>query len=123
LDAEQAPKKRGEATLLTSNVETAYYIAFGAHGPRALPPPGEGWRVAGYTALGMGVSFALFVAIRLFAKGSPGTMNKEYQEASNEFLKVCYVFPYYLTHLTSLLLSASLNRGEGRVAIISGNGD
>jgi cytochrome c oxidase subunit 4 len=71
-------------------LETAYYIAFGAHGPRALPPPGEGWKVAGYTALGVGVSFALFVVIRLFAKGSPGTMNKEYQEATNEYLKVCF---------------------------------
>jgi hypothetical protein len=68
---------------------TAYYIAFGAHGPRALPPPGEGWKVAGYTALGVGISFAVFVAIRMFAKGSPGTMNKEYQEATNEYLKVC----------------------------------
>jgi cytochrome c oxidase subunit 4 len=37
---------------------------------------------------------ALFVAIRLFAKGSPGTMNKEYQEATNEYLKVCFSFPY-----------------------------
>lgn len=67
----------------------AYYIAFGAHGPRALPPPGEGWKVAGYTALGVVVSFAMFVAVRMGAKGSPGTMNKEYQEATNEFLKVC----------------------------------
>lgn len=74
----------------------AYYIAFGAHGPRALPPPGEGWKVAGYTALGVGISFAVFVAIRMFAKGSPGTMNKEYQEATNEYLKVCLLLPYYI---------------------------
>ena len=68
----------------------AYYIAFGAHGPRAATPPGEGWKVAGYTALGVGISLAVFVAIRMFAKGSPGTMNKEYQEATNEYLKVCF---------------------------------
>ena len=89
MEAEQAPKKRGEA-LLTCNVETAYYIAFGAHGPRALPPPGEGWKIAGYTTLGIGVSFALFVVIRMFGKGSPATMTKEYQEATNEYLKVCF---------------------------------
>ena len=34
-------------------------------------------------------SLAVFVMIRMFAKGSPGTMNKEYQEATNEYLKVC----------------------------------
>ena len=71
-------------------METAYYIAFGAHGPRALPPPGEGWKIAGYTTLGIGVSFALFVVIRMFGKGSPATMTKEYQEATNEYLKVCF---------------------------------
>ena len=70
-------------------ISTAYYIAFGAHGPRAQEPPGEGWRVASYTALGVGVSFVLFATVRFFAKGSPGTMNKEYQEATNEYLKVC----------------------------------
>ncbi|KAH8781829.1 mitochondrial cytochrome c oxidase-like protein subunit V [Hyaloscypha finlandica] len=75
----------GELTV--QEKKAAYYIAFGAHGPRALPPPGEGWKVAGYTALGVAVSFALFVAIRMGAKGTPGTMNKEYQEATNEYLK------------------------------------
>lgn len=85
----------------------AYYIAFGAHGPRAATPPGEGWKVAGYTALGVGISLAVFVAIRMFAKGSPGTMNKEYQEATNEYLKVCLLLlPYCIIFL-------SVERGKG----------
>jgi cytochrome c oxidase subunit 4 len=67
----------------------AYYIAFGAHGPRAEPEPNEGWKVFGYTCAGIGVSAVLFGFIRFFAKGSPGTMNKEYQEATNEYLRVC----------------------------------
>jgi len=67
--------------------KAAYYIAFGAHGPRAQPPPGEGWRVAAYTLAGVGISLALFSTVRLFGKGTPGTMNKEYQEATNEYLK------------------------------------
>jgi cytochrome c oxidase subunit 4 len=67
--------------------KAAYYIAFGNHGPRAVPPPGEGWRVAGYVGIGVGVSFAIFVALRMFAGGSPRTMTKEYQEATNEFLR------------------------------------
>jgi cytochrome c oxidase subunit 4 len=48
--------------------------------------------VAGYTALGVGISFALFVFIRQFAGPAPGTMNKEYQEATNEYLKVCFIY-------------------------------
>ncbi|KUJ09009.1 putative cytochrome c oxidase polypeptide 5, mitochondrial [Mollisia scopiformis] len=75
------------AELTVQEKKAAYYIAFGAHGPRAAPPPGEGWKVAGYTFLGIGASLALFTAIRFFAKGSPSTMNKEYQEATNEYLK------------------------------------
>jgi len=73
--------------LTTQEKKAAYYIAFGAHGPRAQDPPGEGWRVAAYTAIGVGISFVVFSAIRFLSKGSPGTMNKEYQEATNEYLK------------------------------------
>jgi len=79
--------KTNWAELTLQEKKAAYYIAFGAHGPRALPPPGEGWQVAGYTALGIGISFVIFCALRFFAKGSPGTMTKEYQEATNEYLK------------------------------------
>lgn len=75
--------------ILANVFGAAYYIAFGPHGPRALPPPGEGWKVAGYTALGVGISFVVFVIIRQFAGPAPSTMNKEYQEATNEYLKVC----------------------------------
>lgn len=67
---------------------TAYWIAFGPHGPRAMPPPDEGRRVALYTAVGVAVSFAIFATMRMFAKPAPRTMSKEYQEASNEYLKV-----------------------------------
>jgi hypothetical protein len=81
--------------MMYSSRSIAYYIAFGAHGPRALPPPGEGWKVAGYTAIAVGVSFVLFVGIRMMAKGPPGTMNKEYQEATNEYLKVCFSLPCF----------------------------
>ncbi len=77
--------------MVANEEQTAYYIAFGAHGPRALPPPGEGWKVAGLTAAGIAVSFVIFATLRLFAKGSPGTMNKEYQEATNEYLKVRFI--------------------------------
>jgi cytochrome c oxidase subunit 4 len=71
---------------------TAYYIAFGAHGPRAATPPGEAWKVLGYTGIGIAVSFGIFVLVRMGANGPAATMTKEYQEATNEYLKVCATF-------------------------------
>jgi hypothetical protein len=42
--------------------------------------------------LGVGASGVLFGTARFFARGKPATMTKEYQEASNEYLKVCINF-------------------------------
>jgi len=73
--------------LTLQEKKAAYWIAFGAHGPRSVPPPGEGWKVAGYTIAGLGISLLIFLAIRAGGKGLPKTMTKEYEEMSNEFLK------------------------------------
>lgn len=70
------------------SLNAAYWIAFGPHGPRSLPPPGENQKVIIYTLIGVGVSFVIFASMRMFAKPAPSTMTKEWQEASNEFLKV-----------------------------------
>lgn len=69
-------------------VSPAYWIAFGPHGPRAVDPPGTNARIAWGVAVGLAASFAIFAAIRSFAKPEPYTMSKEYQEASNELLIV-----------------------------------
>jgi hypothetical protein len=69
-------------------LNAAYWIAFGPHGPRAEPPAGEGQKVALYTFIGVGVSLVVFIAMRMAAKPAPATMNKEWQEASNEYLIV-----------------------------------
>ena len=69
-------------------INTAYWIAFGPHGPRAEPPPGEGKRVALGTTIGIIVSLVIFTATRIFSGPAPKTMTKEWQEASNEYLKV-----------------------------------
>lgn len=74
--------------MLTHCLLTAYWIAFGPHGPRALPPPGEGMKVLTYVILAVIASGALFGFTRSFARGDPRTMTKEYQEATNEYLKV-----------------------------------
>ncbi|OCL12629.1 COX4-domain-containing protein [Glonium stellatum] len=68
--------------------KAAYWIAFGPHGPRALPPPGETKKVALYTVIGILVSAVVFGLTRLGASAKhPRTMTKEWQEASEEYLK------------------------------------
>ena len=96
----------------------AYWIAFGPHGPRALPPPGEGRMIFGYTMLGVGVAFVLFFLIRSQARPPPGTMNQQYQEATNEYLRVTSSFPScnILTH-TNNLIHSCLNHNLSSSAI------
>lgn len=71
---------------------TAYYIAFGPHGPRALPPPGEGTKIFGYTIVGILVSLGLFTFAHIMAKPPPRSMTQEYQEMTNEYLRVRIFF-------------------------------
>ncbi|KAI9762999.1 MAG: Cytochrome c oxidase subunit 5A [Chaenotheca gracillima] len=73
--------------LTTAEKKAAYWIAFGPHGPRALPPPGENLTIVTYTTICLAVSFALFLTARYFAKPAPKTMTKEWQEMTNEYLK------------------------------------
>lgn len=88
-------------TILTQLFSIAYWIAFGPHGPRAADPPGHNARVAWGVVVGLGVSVAIFSAIRLFARPPPSTMTKEYQEATNELLLVCpNQFPSALTRFS-----------------------
>jgi cytochrome c oxidase subunit 4 len=66
----------------------AYWIAFGPHGPRADAPPGESAYVLKYTIISLIAAGVLFAGVRSFAKPPPKTMTKEWQEATNEYLKV-----------------------------------
>lgn len=43
-----------------------------------------------YTLAGIGATAVLFGGARYFARGSGPTMTKEYQEASDAYLKVSY---------------------------------
>ncbi|KAI1139838.1 cytochrome c oxidase subunit IV [Hypoxylon sp. FL0543] len=79
--------KENWAELTLQEKKAAYWIAFGPHGPRAVPPPDEGRKVALYTAMGVFASFVIFATLRSFAGPSPSTMSREWQEASNEYLK------------------------------------
>ncbi|OIW27813.1 cytochrome c oxidase subunit IV [Coniochaeta ligniaria NRRL 30616] len=79
--------KENWAELTLHEKKAAYWIAFGPHGPRSEPPANEGRKVALYTAVAVGVSFVIFAAMRSFAGPAPHTMTREWQEASNEYLK------------------------------------
>lgn len=68
-------------------------------------------KVFGYTMAGVAVSFAIFATIRSFAKGTPATMTKEYQEASNEYMKVRLHHPLPL-HRSSRTQSHAATRKQ-----------
>jgi len=73
--------------LTLQEKKAAYWIAFGPHGPRALPEPGENRKVIFGTIIGIIASLIIFSGTRMFAGPAPTTMTKEWQEASNEYLK------------------------------------
>lgn len=79
---------------LIFNFTSAWWIAFGPHGPRAQTPPGEWTKIWLYTFAGVGVSLVIYFAVHSFAKPPPRTMTKEWQEATNEYLKVGYEAPF-----------------------------
>ena len=71
--------------MLTAPRPTAYYIAFGPHGPRRPPPPDEGRNVFLLSSGVIFAAFAIFAFTRMFASPiRPRTMTKEWQEASEE---------------------------------------
>jgi hypothetical protein len=75
--------------VLTGVLPTAYFIAFGPHGPRRPPPPDEGRKVLFLSSAVIAGAFALFAFTRMFASPiRPRTMTKEWQEATEEYMKV-----------------------------------
>ena len=73
---------------LADSIRTAYWIAFGPHGPRAETPPGEGTKVFTYTIIGVAASLVIFLATHHLANPPPSTLTKEWEEATNEYFKV-----------------------------------
>lgn len=97
----------------------AWWIAFGPHGPRAETPPGEWTKVWLYTATGIGLSAVLFFTLHSFARPPPRTMTKEWQEATNEYLKVSPLFPTKAPMLLSSTLETDNSMNRPRRAILS----
>ncbi|ORY18013.1 mitochondrial cytochrome c oxidase-like protein subunit V [Clohesyomyces aquaticus] len=68
--------------------KAAYYIAFGPHGPRRPAPPDEGRKVFLLSSGLILASVVVFAITRVFANPvRPRTMTKEWQEASEEYLR------------------------------------
>ncbi|KAF2261637.1 COX4-domain-containing protein [Lojkania enalia] len=74
--------------LTLQEKKAAYYIAFGPHGPRRPPPPDEGRKVFFLSASIIAAAIGVFALTRMFANPvRPRTMTKEWQEATEEYLK------------------------------------
>lgn len=51
-----------------------------------------------YTMLGVAAAGVIFGVTRAFARGPPSTLNKEWQEATNEYVKVSIASQAWTAH-------------------------
>lgn len=83
----------GELTV--AEKKAAYYISYGEWGPRTpLYTSGDKSRVFWGVFAGMGAGVLLYAFFRQFAAGEPVSMNREWQEASDEYLKTQNANPF-----------------------------
>lgn len=74
--------------LTPAEKKAAYYISFGEWGPRKpLHGPGDAAKVFWGVTGGVVISAALYAIILSFATPDPVSMTREWQEASDEYLK------------------------------------
>ncbi|KAH3686370.1 hypothetical protein WICPIJ_002662 [Wickerhamomyces pijperi] len=74
--------------LTEAEKKAAWYISYGSWGPRRpVHPKGESGKIASGVFIGLGVSLAIFLGVRAMAPEAPKTMSREWQEASDEYLK------------------------------------
>ncbi|GAA5861656.1 hypothetical protein JCM1840_005222 [Sporobolomyces johnsonii] len=79
-------QKKPWTELSLDEKKAAYYVAFGPHGPREPIQAEAGKTVAGVAAA-VAVAGLIFYLIRKGGAETPKTISKEWQEASNEYLK------------------------------------
>ncbi|KAJ7598704.1 COX4, subunit IV of cytochrome c oxidase [Mycena floridula] len=80
---EEAMKKDWRQMSLDEK-KAAYYVSFGPHGPRTpASQPGDNLKIAGAVAVILGIAGAISLALSHYST-VPHTINKEWEEASNE---------------------------------------
>lgn len=84
-----AERQKGSWTELTQQEKkAAWYISYGAWGPRKpIHPPGSGKKIFGGILVVLAGAGAIFGFTRLISGPQPVTMSKEWQEKTNEILK------------------------------------
>lgn len=74
--------------LTAAEKKAAYYISFGEWGPRKpLYAPGDKTKIFWGTIAGLAAGVGLFALIRAFAPAPPVTMDREWQQKSDDYLK------------------------------------
>lgn len=74
--------------LTQSEKKAAWYISYGAWGPRRpIHPKGEAGKIATGVFVGLGICMSIFFGIRALAPPPPKTMSQEWQEMSDDYLK------------------------------------
>lgn len=74
--------------LTSGEKKAAYYISFGEWGPRKpLYGPGDKSKIFWGTVAGLAAGVGLFAGLRMMAPEPPATLNKEWQQMSDEYLK------------------------------------
>ncbi|KAL1917441.1 uncharacterized protein VTP21DRAFT_3834 [Calcarisporiella thermophila] len=80
-------QKNDWTKLSLEEKKAAYWVAFGPHGPREPLEKGHGTKVFFGVVASLAVSTALFAWIRSKGQETPKTLSKEWQEATNEYMK------------------------------------
>lgn len=74
--------------LTAAEKKAAWYISYGSWGPRRpVHPKGETGKIFAGVLIGLGLSLSVFFSIRAAAPEAPKTMNREWQEATDEYLR------------------------------------
>ncbi|CAO3586798.1 unnamed protein product [Absidia cylindrospora] len=81
--------QKGDWKQLSKEDKAAcYYVSFGPHGPREpIHKEGNAIKVLGGVSGVLAISYALFYISQLNGQEVPHTMTKEWEEATNEYLK------------------------------------
>ncbi|GMM33212.1 cytochrome c oxidase subunit Va [Saccharomycopsis crataegensis] len=74
--------------LTPAEKKASWYISYGEWGPRRpVHSKGDAGKIFGGVVIGLGTALGIFLAVRAVSGPAPLTMNREWQEKSDEYLK------------------------------------